>query len=84
MDALTGHPVRLFTLRIWSEEVEGGVEQRGMVRDAASGAFRVFRSLADVPAFLADLLGASAPGDATHSLDQAGPGAPASPAEEGP
>ena len=45
---------RLFAVRLWSEEVAGGVEYRGSVRDVASGAFRGFRDWSDLVAFLTD------------------------------
>jgi hypothetical protein len=43
---------RLFTVRIWSEPVDGRVEHRGNVRDVATGAFRSFRDWSDLTAFL--------------------------------
>jgi hypothetical protein len=45
---------RLFLIRIWREEVAGGIELRGNVRDAASGAFRAFRDWSELAAFLTD------------------------------
>jgi hypothetical protein len=45
---------RLFFVRLWLEQVEGGVELRGNVRDAATGAFRAFRDLSELAAFLTD------------------------------
>lgn len=44
------HP-RLFTVRLWREEVAGGPEYRGSVRDI-SGAFRNFRDWSDLTAFM--------------------------------
>jgi hypothetical protein len=42
----------LFTIRLWREEVEGGFEYRGSVRDVSCGAFRAFRRWADLTEFL--------------------------------
>lgn len=50
-DGGTGHS-RLFTLRIWTEPVENGIEHRGSVRDAATGAFCNFREWSGLTAFL--------------------------------
>jgi hypothetical protein len=47
---------RLFTVRIWSEPVGVGVDRRGSVRDAESGAFRSFREWSDLTSFLAEQL----------------------------
>ena len=43
---------RLFAVRLWTEEVAGGQEYRGRVRDVTSGAFRGFREWSDLIAFL--------------------------------
>jgi hypothetical protein len=45
---------RLFAVRVWTEEVAGGSEYRGSVRDVVSGAFRGFRDWSDLTAFLID------------------------------
>jgi hypothetical protein len=45
-------PSRLFAVRLWTEEVEGGFEHRGTVRDVTSGAYRGFRDWADLISFL--------------------------------
>ena len=42
----------LFAVRLWKEEVAGGMEYRGSVRDVVSGAFRSFRDWADLAAFM--------------------------------
>ncbi len=42
----------LFTVRLWKEEVTGGSEHRGNVRDVVSGAFRNFRNWSDLAAFM--------------------------------
>jgi hypothetical protein len=42
----------LFAVRLWKEEVAGGSEYRGSVRDVVSGAFRSFRDWSDLTAFL--------------------------------
>jgi hypothetical protein len=51
-DDIVARPSRAFTVRIWTEAVEDGVEHRGSVRDVASGAFRNFRKWSDLTAFL--------------------------------
>ena len=43
---------RLFAVRLWREEVAGGSEYRGSVRDVVSGAFRHFREWSDLAAFM--------------------------------
>jgi hypothetical protein len=43
---------QLFTVRLWREEVAGGCELRGQVRNVASGAGRGFRDWSDLVAFL--------------------------------
>ncbi len=44
--------VRLFAVRLWKEELAGGSEYRGIVRDAATDAFRGFRDWSDLVAFM--------------------------------
>lgn len=43
---------RLFAVRLWTEEVAGGQEYRGSVRDVVGGAFRSFRDWSDLAAFM--------------------------------
>ena len=43
---------RLFAVRLWAEEVAGGTEYRGNVRDLVGGAFRGFRDWSDLTAFM--------------------------------
>jgi hypothetical protein len=43
---------RLFSIRLWKEEVAGGSEYRGSARDVVSGAFRSFRDWSDLAAFM--------------------------------
>lgn len=47
---------RLFTVRIWSELVDGADEHRGQVRDVDSGAFTAFRDWSRLTSFLAEQL----------------------------
>lgn len=47
---------RMFTVRIWTERVDGGTEHRGHVRDVASGAYCTFLTWSDLTEFLADQL----------------------------
>jgi len=53
---LDGRPRRpgshLFTIRLWKEQVEGGFEYRGSVRDVSCGAFRAFRRWPDLTEFM--------------------------------
>jgi hypothetical protein len=42
----------LFAVRLWKDELGGGSEYRGTVRDVASGAFRSFRDWSDLVAFM--------------------------------
>ena len=42
----------LFAVRLWKENVEGGAEYRGNVRDAMSGVFRNFRDWPELVAFM--------------------------------
>lgn len=46
----------LFAVRLWKEDVGGGSEVRGSVRDVVSGAFRSFRAFADLAAFMVERL----------------------------
>ncbi len=41
--AMAGPPSRLFVVRLWVEDVGGGSEYRGSVRDVGTDAFRCFR-----------------------------------------
>ena len=43
---------RLFAVRLWTEEVAGGREYRGNVRDVVGGAFRGFRDWSDLTDFM--------------------------------
>ena len=45
---------RLFAVRLWTEEVDGGAEYRGNVRDTLGGAFRDFRAWSDLTAFMVE------------------------------
>jgi hypothetical protein len=56
---------RLFTVRLWSERVGGGVERRGSVRAVDSGAFRNFREWPALTSFLAEQLDEHRP---THDI----------------
>ena len=56
---------RLFTVRIWSERVDGAPEHRGHVRDVATGAFANFRDWSGLTAFLAERTDESMP----HHVD---------------
>ena len=42
----------LFAVRLWKEELGGGSEYRGSVREVTSGAFRSFREWSDLVAFM--------------------------------
>jgi hypothetical protein len=42
----------LFAVRLWKEELAGGAEYRGSVREVTSGAFRGFRDWSDLVAFM--------------------------------
>lgn len=42
----------LFTVRLWKEELSGGSEYRGSVRDVKTDAFRAFNSWSDLVAFM--------------------------------
>lgn len=48
----TAPPARLFAVRLWKEELAGGSEYRGSVRDVTTGAFRAFRDWSDLVAFM--------------------------------
>ena len=43
---------RLFSVRLWKEELAGGSEYRGSVRDVTTDAFRGFRDWSDLVAFM--------------------------------
>jgi hypothetical protein len=43
---------RVFAVRLWKEELGGGSEYRGKVRDVTTGAFRNFRDWSDLVAFM--------------------------------
>ena len=42
----------LFAVRLWKEEMAGGSEYRGSVRDVRSDAFRAFDDWSDLVAFM--------------------------------
>lgn len=50
----TGPHSRLFAVRLWREDVAGGREYRGSVREVVSGASRSFRDWSDLVAFLVE------------------------------
>jgi hypothetical protein len=65
LDANAEHPARavsaapapkprsyLFAVRLWKENVTGGAEYRGNVRDAMGGEFRNFRDWSELTAFM--------------------------------
>ena len=41
-----------FTVRLWKEELSGGSEYRGSVRDVKTDAFRAFNNWSDLIAFM--------------------------------
>lgn len=43
---------RLFAVRLWKEELAGGSEYRGSVRDVTTGRFRAFRDWSDLITFM--------------------------------
>ena len=43
---------RLFAVRLWKEELAGGSEYRGSVRDVMTDGFRSFRDWSDLVAFM--------------------------------
>ena len=43
---------RAFAVRLWKEELAGGSEYRGSVRDVMTDAFRGFRDWSDLIAFM--------------------------------
>ena len=47
-----GSGARVFTVRLWKEELGSGSEYRGSVRDVVSDAFRGFRDWSDLVAFM--------------------------------
>jgi hypothetical protein len=53
----------LFAVRLWKEQVAGGSEYRGSVRDVVSGAFRGFRNWSDLAAFMIERVEEDEPGD---------------------
>ena len=56
-------PARLFAVRLWKEELSGGCEYRGSVRDVRTDAFRGFRDWSDLVAFMVGRLEREAAGD---------------------
>ncbi|MGZ6388823.1 MAG: hypothetical protein ACXWQZ_06135 [Ktedonobacterales bacterium] len=52
----------LFSARLWREQVAGGSEYRGSVRDVVSGAFCSFREWSDLAAFMIEQLEEDEPG----------------------
>jgi hypothetical protein len=56
----------LFAVRLWNEEVPGGTEVRGSVRDVVSGAFCGFRDWSDLAAFMVARLDETEPGAASE------------------
>jgi hypothetical protein len=42
----------LFAVRLWKEQVAGGSEYRGSVREVVSGAFHSFRDWSELAAFM--------------------------------
>jgi hypothetical protein len=53
---------QLFAVRLWKEQVAGGSEYRGSVRDVVSGAFRGFRNWSDLAAFMIERVEEDDPG----------------------
>ena len=43
---------RTFAVRLWKEELAGGSEYRGSVRDVSTDGFRAFRDWSDLIAFM--------------------------------
>ncbi len=52
----------LFAVRLWKEDVAGGSEYRGSVRDVVSGAFRNFRDWPELAAFMIERMEEDEPG----------------------
>ena len=52
----------LFAVRLWKEDLAGGSEYRGNVREVVSGAFRTFRDWSDLAAFMIARLEEDEPG----------------------
>lgn len=52
----------IFAVRLWKEQVDGGSEYRGSVRDIMSGAFRSFRNWSDLAAFMIERVEEDDPG----------------------
>jgi len=46
------HSVRVFSVRLWKEELGTGSEYRGSVREVLTGAHRGFREWSDLVAFM--------------------------------
>jgi hypothetical protein len=57
----------IFTVRLWKQEVAGGAEYRGSVREATSGAFRNFRDWPELVAFMVDRIEDEASARSGHS-----------------
>jgi hypothetical protein len=53
---------RLFTVRLWKEEMDVGSEYRGSVQDVVSGAFRSFRDWSDLVDFMIERMEEDEPG----------------------
>jgi hypothetical protein len=53
---------RLFTVRLWKEEMDVGSEYRGSVQDVVSGAFRSFRAWSDLVDFMIERMEEDEPG----------------------
>ena len=49
-----GSPSQLFTIRLWTEDLERDREYRGQARHVVSGVTRNFREWSDLEAFLTD------------------------------
>jgi hypothetical protein len=47
-----GPATRVFAVRLWKEELDGGSEYRGSVRDVMTDSFRGFRDWSDLIAFM--------------------------------
>ena len=52
----------LFAVRLWKEQVAGGSEFRGSVREVTSGASRNFRDWSDLTAFMIERMEEDEPG----------------------
>ena len=51
-DEVATRATQVFAVRLWKEELGGGSEYRGSVRDVTTGAFRNFRDWSDLVAFM--------------------------------